>query len=244
MIPEQLGQLLLHLLRLDRAHHHEGEIVGHVTRFVILHHLLLRELVENIEQADDGQAIGMPLIGGGEKKLARHAIRIVEAHREFAPDHFLFLGVFLGRQGRVHHRIGQDIERRAHARFRDIDPINRAIERRVGIDVTAHVLDRLRDRVRRAVLRSFEKHVLEDVRQARAEVRVLIHAPGAAPSLHARDRRALVFLHDDGEAVRQNPFPRGGRRESDHGRSAGGGALKMSGCEHMRKGTPRSGVTR
>ena len=91
----------------------------------------------------------MPLISGGEKQLARHPIGIVKAHGEFAPDHFLFLDVLLRRQRGVHHRVGQDVERGGHAGFRDVDPVNRPIEGSVGVDVTADILDALRDRVGR-----------------------------------------------------------------------------------------------
>ena len=147
IILEEVGELLVHFFRIDIADDDEREIIRNVTRLVILHHLLLRELVVNFDLADHRQAIRMPLIRGGEKELARHPIGIVHAHGEFAPDHFLFLVVFLRRQSRIHHRVGQNIERGRDAVLRHIDPENRAIERRVGVDVTADVLDFLRDRI-------------------------------------------------------------------------------------------------
>ncbi len=56
-----------------------------------------------------------------------------------------------------------------------------------------------------AVLGALEEHVLENVREARAEVLVLVDAAGLAPCLEAGDGGGVVFLYDDGEAVREGP---------------------------------------
>ncbi len=88
---------------------------------------------------------GMLAESGGEEGLAAHAIRVVHPHGEFAADDFLLLGELLHRQGGIHHRIGQQIERDRHALGRDIDPVDRALEGGVGIDVAAGVLDALRE---------------------------------------------------------------------------------------------------
>ena len=64
---EKIGQLLVNLFGIDISHHDEGEIVRDVTRFVILHHLLLRELVVNFQLADHRQSIGVALIRGREE---------------------------------------------------------------------------------------------------------------------------------------------------------------------------------
>ena len=239
IIFEKIAELLMDRVRVNVADDDEGEIVRHVTRAVILEHVVARELIENIEQADNRQPVRMTLIGGSEEELSRHSVRIVHAHGELAPDHFLFLGVFFRGQGRVHHRIGEDIERNRDAVLRDVDPIDGAIERRVGIDVTAHVLDLLRDRICRVGFRSLEEHVLEDVRQARAEMRVFIHAAGAAPGLDTRHRRAPVFLDDDRQAVRQDAFLRRARRERDPGAGLRRGGFKMR-AQHT--GTPKGGT--
>ena len=161
----------------------------------------------------------MSLIGGLEKQLPHHPIGIVDPHRELAPDHFLFLAVLLRRAESSSSSRRPECRARCDAFLRHIDPENGAIERSIGIDVAAHVLDFLRDRVGRSRLGSLEKHVLENVRKARAEMLVFVDAAGRAPRLHARDRRAAIFLHDDREAVRQRPFLRGDRRKTDGRRS-------------------------
>ena len=91
---------------------------------------------------------------------------------------------------------------------RDIDPIDRAIERRVGVDVAAGVLDALRKLARAARRRALEKHVLEHVREPGAEVPILVNAARFHPDLHAGHRRAVILLHDDAQAVRKRPGAR------------------------------------
>ena len=59
---EQVGELLVHSFCIDIADYDKGEIIRDVTRFVILHHLFLDELVVNFDVADDREAIGMHLI--------------------------------------------------------------------------------------------------------------------------------------------------------------------------------------
>jgi hypothetical protein len=49
---------------IDIADYDEGEIIRDVTRFVILHYLLLAELVVDFDVADHREAIGMNLIRG------------------------------------------------------------------------------------------------------------------------------------------------------------------------------------
>ena len=52
----------MHSFCIDIADYDKGEIIRDVTRFVILHHLFLDELVVNFDVADDREAIGMHLI--------------------------------------------------------------------------------------------------------------------------------------------------------------------------------------
>ena len=54
----------MHSFCIDITDYDEGEIIRDVTRFVILHHLLLGELVVNFDVADHRKAIRMHLIRG------------------------------------------------------------------------------------------------------------------------------------------------------------------------------------
>jgi hypothetical protein len=62
-----------------------------------LHHRLLGELIVHFDLDDDRKTIGMPLISGRKKKQSSHAIGIIHAHGEFAPDHFLLFLIFCRR---------------------------------------------------------------------------------------------------------------------------------------------------
>ena len=218
----------MHSLRIHIADDNKGQIVRNVARFVIIHHLLLRELVINFQLADHRQAIRMLLISGLKGELTRHAIGIIEAHRKFPPDYFLLLDVFIRRQRRVHHCVGQNVERGRHAILRNIDPENGAVERGEGVDITAGILDALRDSVGCARLRSLEEHVLENVRKAGAEMFGFIDAAGATPCLHARYGCAAILLHDNRKTVGQHPFLRRDRRKGDRRRIFPRCGLQMS----------------
>ncbi len=160
----------------------------------------------------------MPLIRRPKKEKANHAIGVIHAHRELAPDDFLLFFVFLRREGGIHHSVAQHRQRGANAIFRHVDPKNRPIKRGIGVDITPDILDALRNLIRRLRFRSFEQHVFQNVGQPRAEVLVLFDASSSAPRLHTRHRRAVIFLYDDGQPVWQNPFLRGARRKRNHGR--------------------------
>ena len=210
-----------HLFRIHIAYHDEREIVRDVTCFIVLHHLLLGELIVDFDLANDRKTIRMLLISGRKKKQPSHAIGVIHAHGKFTPDYFLLFLIFLRRQGRIHHRVRQNVERGGDAVFRHVDPKDRAIEGCVGVDVTTYVLDFLRDLIGRSGLCALEKHVLEDMGQTCAEVLVFVDAAGSAPGLHACHRRAAIFLDDDRQPVRQNPFLRRARRKVDDGRRLG-----------------------
>ncbi len=182
---EEFGQLRMHGIGIDIADHDEEHIVRHVTALVVGHHFIALQAVEDVEIADDRMPAGMFAESGGEERLAAHAIRVVHAHGEFAADDLLFLGVFLHGQGGIHHRIGQQIERDRHAFGRDIDPVNRPLEGGVGIDVAAGILDALGKGAGAAGRRPLEQHVLEEMRQPGAEMRILMDAAGFDPGLHA-----------------------------------------------------------
>ena len=215
---EQVTELLPHFFRVHIADNDEDEIVRYVTGLIILHHLLLRKLVINLQLADDWKPVGMPLICRPKKQQASHAIGIIHAHRELAPDDFLLFVVFVRRKAGIHHRIAQHLQGRANTVFRHIDPKNCPIERSVGIDVTPDVLDALRNLICRSRVGSLKEHVLENVGQPRAKVLVFIDASSRAPRLHARHRRAVIFLHYDGQPVWQNPFLRRAQRKRDQSR--------------------------
>src|SRR5207253_6378997 len=101
---------------------------------------------------------------------------------------------------------------------RNVDPKDRAIERCICVDVTTHVLNFPRDLTFPSRFRPLEKHVLENVRLPRSEMLVFVDASRGAPCLHAGYGGTTIFLDNNRQSVRQNPFVRGGRRKRNGGR--------------------------
>ena len=232
---EKVRQLLVHFFAIDVSRHDEGEIVRHVTRFVILHHLLLRELIVNFYLADHREPIGMALIRGREEEQARLTIRVVKTHCELAANDLLLFCIFFRREGRIHHRVGQNCERGLDSILRHIDPKDGAIEGGVSIDVAAHVLDFLRYGVARLRFGSFKQHVFKDVRETGTQFLVLVNAAGAAPRLHARHRCASVFLDDQCQSVGQDPFLRRTRRKRDDSGVIRSGSFQVHHAKYNRR---------
>ena len=112
------------------------------------------------------------------------------------------------------HDVAQDVNRRARARVRHVNVIDRAVEARVGVHVTAGLLHLLVNPAAGPRRGALEQHVLQHVRQSRAEPAPLVDAARHRPRLRRHHRRAVVLAHDDDEAVVQ-------RGEFDAGRQRG-----------------------
>ncbi len=187
--------------RRDGAADDQAEILRSVTLVVVGQHVVARELVEEIEVADDGMAVGMPDKGGLEDELAEFGVGVVAAHGELAADDFHLLREFLGGDGRVEYGVAQDLQRRQRVVRRKIDVIDGAVEGGVGVEVAAEVLDLLRHLAVAAGRRALEHKVFEEVGEAGAKPRRFVDAAGGAPELDRDDRRGEVGLDEDAEAV-------------------------------------------
>ncbi len=205
VIREVLLELVVDLVRIDIADDDDEEVIRDVAELVILHHVVALELVVNLDVADDGDAVWVNLEGGGHELEAGHAVGVIVAHGELAAYDLLLLRVLRGGERGIHHRIREEIEGGGDALRGDIDPEDRAIIRGVGIDVAALVLNLECELAAAARGGAFEEHVLEDVREAGAEVLVLIDAAGLAPCLEAGDGSGVILLDDDGEAILEGP---------------------------------------
>ena len=196
------------------AGHDVEDIIWRVFFVVISADVVRLQLIENIRIADDGEAIRTARVGGFKQAAAGAAAGIVLAHVHFAADDVHFLGQFIRRQRGVLHDVAQDINRRGRAGVRHVNVIHRAVEAGVGVHVTARFLHFLVNAAAGARRGAFEEHVFEHVRKAGAEPVALVDAAGHRPRLRGNDRRAVVFAHDDDQAV----FERG---EGDAGGQGG-----------------------
>ena len=179
----------------------EEHVVGRIFLAIITVDVVGLDFVENVRVADNGEAIRTAGVGGHEQAAAGAAIGIVDVHVHFAADDVHFLGQFIRRQRGVLHDVAQNIDGRARAGVGHINMIDRAIEAGVGVHVTADFLHFLIDAAAGAGGGAFEEHVFEHVREAGAEPFAFMNASGHGPGLGRDDGRAVVFAHDDGEAV-------------------------------------------
>ena len=188
-------------VRLQVAHGDEEDIVRGVFLVIITANVVRLEFIEDIRITDHGKAIRASGVCRFKQSAARAADGIVLAHVHFAADDIEFLRQLLRRQGCVLHDVAENVDGHAGAGVWDIDPIDGAVERGVGIHVAPGFLHFLIDARPRARGGAFEQHVFQDVRQAGAEPASLVNAAGHAPGLSCDDRRAVVLAHDDGQAV-------------------------------------------
>ena len=137
-----LFHLRLHRPGLDVAGHDHHEVVRHVARLVVGDELLARDGRENVFVTNNRILVGMLAESRVEQRLAQTVVRIVVAHGDLAQDHVLLAGHFFDGQRRVQHRVGQHIERDIHMRRGQVDVVNRAVKRGVGVDVAAMRLHR------------------------------------------------------------------------------------------------------
>ena len=168
-------------------------------------------------RADGRDHLGAPDHGAPERVAAEdrlrdevvdEVLRVVVHHRDLL-EHDLALGVELG-EGRLVDHPGHHVERRlelvvGHARVDE-----RRLPRGGGVQLAAEPVEDLRDLLRRVRARALEEQVLDEVRDARARVRLVPRA-GADPEaerdradardvlgdhpLAGRERRELVGLH-------------------------------------------------
>jgi hypothetical protein len=129
-------------------------------------------------------------------------VRIILVHVHLAADDVHLLRQFLLGQRGVLHDVAEDVDGDFPAGVRDIDPIDRAVERRIGVHVTAGFLHFLINAAGRAGRCPFEEHVLQAMRQSGAEPPALVDAAGLAPGLRRDDRRVVILADDERQPVR------------------------------------------
>ena len=198
---EPFFRLGKNLRRVDVAGHNEEHVLRGVAAPVVGEEVVAGQAVEELEMPDDRVPVGAGAEGGREHEFGAHAVRVVEAHGELAADHLLFLGEFAVRQGGVERGVGQKFDRGGRAVGRHVDPVDRAVEGGVGIDVAPGLLHGARDFVGTAFFRALENHVLEQMRESRAEPLAFMNAAALHPDLHAGHRCGVIGLDQHGETV-------------------------------------------
>ena len=160
---KELAEFLANRGSIHITYHDKREIVRNVAGFVIVQYVFPSELIVHIKIADHR----MPKWTGGkdrvEHQLGALPTGIIKTHGKLAADDLLLFDVFLLGQRGILHGIRKDSHGIRGPTFWHIDPVNRAIKGRVGIDIASVVLNLLGNLPWWTLFRPFEKHVFKNV---------------------------------------------------------------------------------
>ncbi len=166
--------------------------------------------IETVAVADDRMAARVELEGGGEEQAGGGVVRIIEAHVDLAADDVLFLLEFTLRDDREEHQAAEAFEKDRQRVGRPVDEIHGAVKAGVGVPMSASGLHGIGELIGIVIAGALEDHVLEEMRDAGAEVAVLVHRAGFHPELGGNHRRGGIRIKDQGEAVGQGLDSGGG----------------------------------
>ena len=204
LAPQSLPHLLQHLRRVHIPGDHEKGAIRNIPLLIIAKGLVPRHLIKQLQAANDRFAIRMMLINGGEKQLAERAPRIILSHVHFPADDIFLPLVFVLRKGRLGDQGSDDVQRRGKALLEGIHPVNGAIKRRIGIQISTGRLHCLRQFRRTPSSRAFEDQMLHQMRHARPQQFRLIQTARPHPRLNTHQLRPRRLLHDHLQPILQS----------------------------------------
>jgi hypothetical protein len=132
----------------------------------------------------------------GRLQVFEHEIvgRVVD-RTDLLDDDVLLTGDFVGIEAGVRQDVGQHVEPERDIGLEDARVIGRHLDPGAGVEIAADGFDLLGDLPRGATRRSFERHVLEEMRDA-VLVRLLVAAAARHP---AAERGGLQVRHPVGD---------------------------------------------
>ncbi len=149
---------------LDVAHDDKEDVVGRVFLTIVRVDILAPNLVKDVRVADNCEAVRAACVSRFEKTTGGALARVVLVHVHFAEDDLFFLFQLLGGNAGVLHDVAKDIDGHFPASVRNVDPVDRAIERSIGVHVTTGVLHLLINPSRWTRGGALEKHMFKHVR--------------------------------------------------------------------------------
>ncbi len=219
------------------ADHDEHEIVGHVARAVVGEQVFAGDAGNHVAIADDGMAVRVLAESRGKEHLAEAVVGIILPHVDLAQNDVTFPRHLVSGQRGVQHGIGENIDGHGGVLGGQVDVIDGVVKGGIGVDIAAMRLDGGGDLPARAAAGAFEKHVLEKMREAGAELRLLVNAAGFHPGLHGGDGGGGVAFEQDGEPVGENQSLGGITPETlQQGEVDGGGTHERSNKERPGEG--------
>ncbi len=136
-----------------------------ITPVIIADHPLI-ERANGVLAADDGLAERMILIEIAGEDIVQKIFGIVHLHLQLFQDDALFLLDVLFAKQRVAHHVGQDVEGQRQMLVQDFGVVTDHLLGGECVQAAADGIHRARDVFGRAILGAFEKHVLDEVRDA------------------------------------------------------------------------------
>jgi len=114
----------------------------------------------------DRAADGLPGIGHFLQPVEDDVVGRIQRLPDLLQDHPALDLDLVRIEDRVQDDVGHDIQREAYVGLEHPGVVGRHLAPRVGVDVAAHVLDRLSDLQRRPPLGPLERHVFQEMRDA------------------------------------------------------------------------------
>ena len=193
---------LQNLVGIDCTSHDEEAVVRGITLAVVAEEIVASQPVKNIPVADDRVPIGAFRVGRLKQPAAGTTGGVIVAHVHFSADDIEFTGQLVPRQGGVLHDVTQDFGGESCAGVGNGDVINRAIERSVGVHLSARILDGMIDLQPVTVACALEQHVLEHMGHSGTQPFALVNRPRTAPSLNGHHGSGIVRLKNNLQPVR------------------------------------------
>ena len=147
---------------------------------------------------DDGAPERMPPEHRLRSDVVDEVVWRVLDHRDLL-EHDLPLGVDV-REGRPEDHVRHHVERALEPDVRDARVDDGRLARGRGVQLAAELVEDLRDLLRRVPRRALEEHVLDEVRDARARIRLVARA-GADPEAERDRADTRNALRDDALAA-------------------------------------------
>ncbi len=183
------------------AGHDEGRVVGRVIPLVVRQRIVAVEFGHLVPPADDRHRIGMVKVLRGAHLFGKQGAGVaVGSLGAFFKDHLTFGGNVLVRQTQVAHPVGFHLHHQIKPVGGDALEVGGVIPRGEGIVVAALRLDQGGKAAGFDLVGALEHQVFKEVRNARMPRR-FVSGPNPVPDHVHNHRRAVIFDHDDIEAV-------------------------------------------
>ena len=132
------------------------------------------------------------------EELVDEIVGRVLDHLDLFEDDLLLLVEILGREVRVHHDVGEQIDRGRQVLVEDLDVVAGVFLRRERVELAADRVDGLGDVLGRARAGPLEQHVLDEMGDAAAVDR-LVPGPARQPDAEAHRPDVRHRLGDEAE---------------------------------------------